>query len=174
MSGTCLHGAECSTSIFQSWQTLQREKTDIPSFSETDASLWFHLWAPAILHMRPGSGCPAHLGLQVGPKLYPSVPPYCVWTGSYVLHPLAPASILSSEVPALQKMRTPVPPTLVHTWKPESSLWYTGGRMLSTSQRQAVPGWFSGSLAACCRHTLWRGTRIFWGELRGLRLWRVI
>lgn len=48
--------------------------------------------------------------LQVGPKLYPSVPPYCVWTGSYVLHPLAPASILSSEVPALQKNEDTRPP----------------------------------------------------------------
>ena len=26
--------------------------------------------------------------LQVGPKLYHSAPPHCVWTGSYVLHPL--------------------------------------------------------------------------------------
>lgn len=75
VSGTHLHGLECSTSIFQSLQTLRRKKTDIHLQNQGEPKVL--PLTPAVLHgHRPESDSMPLL--QVCPALHASVFPFRV------------------------------------------------------------------------------------------------
>ena len=103
VSGTHLHSAECSASIFQSLQTLQREKTY--------ASPWFPLRAPAVLLRDHKARKWLEALLQLCPKLLSQC--FCfsaLGLGPVFYTPQTPASTPSFEVPDLQNSEDAPPP----------------------------------------------------------------